>query len=347
MTLETEPATARGDAPSPTGRRTFVRRAVQAGWFVVLVVALGLALRSRWTQISEQLVLLDAWLLLLSAAIGLVGLGLSSGIWHAMLHGIGEPLPLPASLRIFFVGQIGKYLPGAVWPAVTQAALAREHGIAPRATITAATLFLWVHLVTGAAVGIAALVGTGRLPVVTLAALPVLLALLAPGVLRPTLHALLRLARREPLRRLPDGRHLLLACAWAVVMWICYGAHLQVLTAAVAEPIGLVRAMGVFASSWVIGFVLLIAPAGVGPREAAIVALLPYPAATGLVVALASRLILTVADAAWAAVTAVNPSRRRTPRPRAVPQRPAEPAVRRTPTTTPAAEPDHPDQPVP
>lgn len=295
------------DGPTVTGRHRLVRRAVRIGWLVVLVVALALALRSRWSEVSDQLASLDPWLLLLAAGIGLVGLGLSAGIWHAMLAGIGEPLPLAASLRVFFVGQIGKYVPGAVWPVVTQAALAREHGIAPRATVSAVTLFLWVHLITGAAVGIAALVATGVLPIVTLAALPLLAALLAPPVLRWTLTRLLGLARRAPMRRQPTGRHLLAAGAWAAAMWICYGVHLQVLTSAIGEPIDLTRATGVFAAGWVVGFVLLIAPAGVGPREAAIVALLPLPAAAGLLVALASRLVLTLADAMWAGGTAVTP----------------------------------------
>jgi uncharacterized membrane protein YbhN (UPF0104 family) len=59
----------------------------------------------------------------------------------------------------------------------------------------------------------------------------------------------------------------------------------------------------------VVGFVLLIAPAGVGPREAAIVALLPLAAGSGLIVALVSRLIMAIADGAWAAATAVDAAR--------------------------------------
>lgn len=284
-----------------------LRRVVRISWIVILVLALGLALRSRWTEVNDQLATLDVWRLTVATVVSLLGVGLSSGIWHAMLRGIGEPLPLAASLRIFFVGQIGKYVPGAVWPAVTQAALAREHGVAPRATVTAVTLFIWVHLVTGAALGIAVLAWSGALPTWSLAVLPALVALLAPPVLRWTLTRLLRLARREPLRALPDGRHLLAACGWALAMWICYGVHLQILTSAVQQPIGPVLATGAFAAAWFIGFVLLVAPAGVGPREAALVALLPLSAGAGLLVALVSRLILTVADAVWAAVTGVNP----------------------------------------
>lgn len=311
MALDTEPVAARGDGPSPTGRRLFLRRVVRVGWLIVLVVALALALRSRWVEVSHEIATLDPWRLGMASAFALLGVGLSSGIWHAMLRGIGEGLPLPVSLRIFFVGQVGKYVPGAVWPAVTQATLARDHGVAPRATIAAVTLFTWVHLITGTALGIVAVTLAGDLPPVTLVAAPALLTLLTPGLLRWSLQRALRLVRRDPLRRLPDGRHLLAACGWAAVMWLSYGAHLQALTAAVDEPVGLIHAAGVFALSWAVGFVLLIAPAGIGPREAAMVALLPLSAAAGLLVALLSRLVLTVADAVWAAVTVLDVTRAR------------------------------------
>lgn len=290
-----------------------LRRIVRVGWIVVLVAALVLALRSRWGEVATDLASLDVAWLAGAAAAGLVGLGLSAGIWHTMLAGIGEPLPVGASLRIFYVGQIGKYLPGAVWPAVTQAALARDHSVAPRATVSAVTLFLWVHLVTGAAVGVTVLATTGVLPAWSLVALPPLVALLAPPVLRWCLQRLLRIARREPLRALPDGGHLLTACAWALAMWAAYGVHLYAATAAVGQPVGMWRAVGVFSASWVVGFALLVAPAGVGPREAAMVALLPLDAATALLVALASRLIMTGADALWAVATGVRPSLVRPP----------------------------------
>lgn len=291
--------------------RVLARRALRVAWFVILIVGLALALRSRWTEVRHELATLDAVGLWSSMGVALLGVGASSGIWHQMLTGLGEPLPLRVSLRIFFVGQIGKYLPGAVWPAVTQAALAREHGVAPRATVSAVTLFLWVHLITGTAVAVPILALTGRLPLLTLVALPVLVALLTPRLLGWSLQTLFRLARRRPLRQLPDATHLLRGVAWALVMWTCYGLHVHLLTAAVDDPVGVVTGAAVFAAAWVVGFVLVIAPAGVGPREAAIVALLPLSAGAGLVVALVSRLIMSIADAAWAAITALDVASRR------------------------------------
>jgi glycosyltransferase 2 family protein len=310
VTLDTELDPELRDEPSPTRRRVLARRALRVAWFAILCLGLALALRSRWAEVRHELATLHASQLWLSMAAALVGVGASSGIWHQMFTGVGEPLPVRISLRIFFIGQIGKYLPGAVWPAVTQAALAREHDVAPRATVAAVTLFLWVHLVTGTAVAVLILSVAGRLPLVTLLALPVLATLLTPVVLGWSLQTLLRLARRRPLRQLPDGRHLVRACGWALAMWACYGVHLNLLSRAVDEPVNVFVTAAVFAAGWVVGFVLLIAPAGVGPREAAIVALLPLAGGSGLVIALVSRLIMTIADAAWAAITAFDPSRR-------------------------------------
>lgn len=313
MTLDTEIGTELRDVPSPTWKRVLARRALRLAWFAILCIGLALALRSRWAEVRNELTTLSSGPVWLSMGAALVGVGASSGIWHQMLTGLGEPLPLRISLRIFYVGQVGKYLPGAVWPAVTQAALAREHGVAPRATVSAVTLFLWVHLITGTAVGVLILGMSGRLPLVTLVALPVLLALLTPRLLGWSLQALFRLARRRPLHQVPDGRHLLAACAWAAAMWLCYGAHLYLLTVAVGDPVAGIVSTGVFAAAWVVGFVLLIAPAGLGPREAAIVALLPLSAASALIVALVSRLIMAIADGAWAAATAIDPTGIRRP----------------------------------
>jgi hypothetical protein len=307
--LDTEIGAELPDVRSPTRRRLLLRRVVRLAWFAVLCVGLALALRSRWAEVRDELATLHAGMVGLSLAAALLGVGASAGIWHQVFRGLGEPLSLRSSLRIFFVGQIGKYLPGAVWPAVTQAALAREHGVAPRATVSAVALFLWVHLITGTAVAVLILGVAGRVPRPTLVTLPLLVALLTPRLLGWSLQTLFRLARRRPLDRVPDGRHLLTACAWAAAMWVCYGTHLYLLTKAVGEPVPVTMGAGVFAAGWVAGFVLLIAPAGVGPREAAIVALLPLGRASALIVALVSRLIMAIADGAWAAITAIDVER--------------------------------------
>jgi uncharacterized membrane protein YbhN (UPF0104 family) len=62
-----------------------------------------------------------------------------------------------------------------------------------------------------------------------------------------------------------------------------------------------------FALAWVVGLLVVIAPAGAGPREAALVlALAPVlSSADALLVALVSRVLMVVADAGAAGVAAL------------------------------------------
>ena len=56
----------------------------------------------------------------LAAALVVVVVGIFATFWcwRAILVDLGGELPLAAGIRVFFLGQLGKYLPGSVWPAL-------------------------------------------------------------------------------------------------------------------------------------------------------------------------------------------------------------------------------------
>jgi uncharacterized membrane protein YbhN (UPF0104 family) len=99
------------------------------------------------------------------------------------------------------------------------------------------------------------------------------------------------------------------AALWCLAAWVLYGVHLWVLLADVgaAGPALAVQATGVYAASWSIGFLLLIAPAGAGPRETAMVLLLGpiVPSGRAILLALVTRLLMTLGDLAWPLVALV------------------------------------------
>jgi uncharacterized membrane protein YbhN (UPF0104 family) len=63
-------------------------------------------------------------------------------------------------------------------------------------------------------------------------------------------------------------------------------------------------ALGAYALAWAVGFLIIFVPGGIGPRELALIAVLApvIPSASALVVALASRVVMTAGDLAWAGV---------------------------------------------
>src|SRR4051794_41368169 len=87
----------------------------------------------------------------------MVGLGASALSWHALLVDIGEPLPRRVALRVFFVGQVGKYLPGGIWPVLSQMELGHSAGAGRRRVGAVALVVMGVNVTTGLLVAIVCL----------------------------------------------------------------------------------------------------------------------------------------------------------------------------------------------
>ena len=287
------------------------RRLLRWLWLAAVIAGLVVVLRAHGPQMLREARAIPPWALAGAMTAMLAGVGASAMVWRVLLTGLGHPLRLRDGARVFFLGQIGKYVPGSVWPVLAQMELGRDHAVPATVSAAAFALFMVVHLLSAVVVGAVALPVTGLVAWPwLLAALPAVL-LLLPGPLRLGLHLAGRIVRR-PLPAPARAGALVVACGWAMVMWACYGLHLWLLAPGTGVPLGLVEAAGVFALAWAAGFVLVIAPAGAGAREAVLLALLAGSAGTGALLALAlvSRVLGTVADALWAlAVLAQRRSR--------------------------------------
>jgi uncharacterized membrane protein YbhN (UPF0104 family) len=168
-----------------------------------------------------------------------------------------------------------------------------------------------VSIVTGGAVALAA-VGLGPDAVRDRYGwvawlLPALLVLLVPAVLNRGLGVLLRLSRRAPLEHPLTARGAGAAVLWSVLAWLVAGLHVWVLATAVgmdADARTFALAVGGYALAWVVGFLVVVVPAGLGAREAVLLAVLAAVLDTGgvLAVVLLSRVALTVADIATGVV---------------------------------------------
>src|SRR5919202_3220221 len=96
--------------------------------FVAVAVALAVwALWSRWPDVERAVQRLDARYLAAAAAATVVNLVLTGLAWRAVVADLGARLPLGLAARVFFVGQVGKYVPGSLWPMIVQAELAKRH----------------------------------------------------------------------------------------------------------------------------------------------------------------------------------------------------------------------------
>jgi hypothetical protein len=281
--------------------------------------ALTWALAGQWGAVRPLLGQLSP-ASLAGALVAVVGGILATFLcWREILADLGARLPVVAGARVFFLGQLGKYLPGSLWPVMAQMELGRDHRVPERASASAVGVFLLLLVGTGLAVAeaTAPLLGADAVHAYwwRLAVLPVALLVTVPPVLNRLLALGMRLARRPPLPAPLSARGILRAAGWALVSWLAYGLHVWVLAGqlAPAGPLLLARATGAFAAAWCAGFLLVVVPAGAGVGEAALVLLLggvlTRPQAT--VVAVVSRLLFVIGDLGWDAVGLVAGRRRR------------------------------------
>lgn len=304
----------------PTPRRSLLRRALEAATVAIFAGFLGWAAIRQWSQVEAVIGELSAGAVAVSAGAALAGIGVSFLCWRAVLSDFGSRVPLTAGMKIFFVGQAGKYVPGKVWPILTQIRLGRDYQVPGRTSAAAALIFMIMVLGTGLLVAVATLpvLGAGAFGRYwwALLALPLAAFALWPPVLNRALGWMMRLARREPMPEPLSAAGIGRAVGWALLMWLLFGVHLWALLAGLDAdaPQLLVRAIGGYAGAWAIGFLLVVAPAGFGPREVALVVLLAAAVAqpVALVAAVVSRLLMTLGDLLWP-LLAVVLERRRTP----------------------------------
>jgi uncharacterized membrane protein YbhN (UPF0104 family) len=280
-------------------------RAGRALLGLVLVAAIALALYDQRDALRDGLDQVSpASLLGALLAMG-VGLVFSMLSWRAVLAELGSPLPVSQAARIFFVGQVGKYLPGSVWPLVTQAQLGRRAGVPRSRMVTGGLVALAMSVATGLLAGLLC-IGTllhdqGRAYLIALLVLlPFALAGLHPRVLNAVLATALRLARRAPLDRPLSARGVLEPVLLLLACWAMFGVQSWLLVRDIGGDgvSALPLAIGSFALASTLGLLFIVAPAGAGVREAVLVIGLAPVLSTGhaLTVAVLSRLVATVSD---------------------------------------------------
>jgi hypothetical protein len=220
---------------------------------------------------------------------------------------------------VFLIGQLGKYVPGSVLQVVAQAELGHDYGVPRRRTASALAVQMILSVTTALLlVLVAAPFASGaaarRFGWAVLLA-PVLLVLLHPRVLNPLMNTVLTRLGREPLEHRTSLAGTARAGGWAALSWLAAGAQVAVLALALGAPASgrtVALAIGGYCLAWAIGFLVVIAPAGAGAREAALAAVMsPVLDRGGLVVlVLLSRLLLTVADLALAGIAVAMTDRR-------------------------------------
>jgi len=264
-------------------------------WFLV-------ATASKYSaQLSSLAVTPHIWPLLVASAVtGLTYIALVGG-WVWSLRWWGQRIPYLEALRIWFLSNLARYIPGAVWQFVGLAAMCRARGVSAVAATAGILLQQALLLATGLvlALGLSPqLLGAAKSPLAAGAVVVGGMVGVVVGfpLLAPRLRTIAqRLTRRELAWPEPPMAEFGLYVAGLLVPWIAYGVAFHVFAGALlgpAAPSPLVS-VAAFVGSYVAGIIVVPAPGGLGVREVAMTA------ALGPAIGTESALFLAAASRVW------------------------------------------------
>ena len=262
-------------------------------------------------EIADALASSDPLWLVVALISGLAAMTLLGVNWLLIVRHGGAPAPWRRGLYWFFVGQLGKYVPGGIWPIVGQAELAHRdrtpRPVAYWSTAMSMVATLLGAMAVAAIAGMVSPAGSRFVPIVFGIGLIVGFVALASQRVRTALH---RLADRVTSRelRLPDVGWFTGIVARYLPVWVLFAGMniFSVVALGGTVDAGLVITL-IYATcvSWIAGFVIIGLPGGLGVREAAFISMMTAPLGAGIAVSVAvvSRIVSVAVDLLGAAVS--------------------------------------------
>jgi uncharacterized membrane protein YbhN (UPF0104 family) len=293
-----------------------LRLTIGAAVAVACLYFLGDRLAHDWHKIPWHEIRLNIPVLVSAFLVMFVWMFVYGFTWKVLLAGLDEHISLFNSVSVLAVSQVGKYIPGKLWFTVGRMYLAKKHGVSEAKTAVSTAMEIALSLL-GAVVlfGLAvALVPRGVIPArVYLAFLLVPFCVVAvyPPILNRITGFILRRLHQPVFEIRMTFLGLLGILGLYVLMWVIQGLGCYLLIRSF-YPIELSRlpmVAGAFALSWILGFIVLISPAGLGIREGiftfALRLVIPEPVA--IIAALLSRIWITGSEGLLALVFTLLP----------------------------------------
>lgn len=290
------------------------------------VLAVGFLVRfiaRDWDDVSDTLA--DArplWIVaaFLVAATAMTAIAIP---WRSVLRMLGGDLSWPETIARYYAGEIGKYVPGGVWPVLGRGELARRAGI-PRSAaygsvaLSLALLYLAAMVVVLVCVPVMIASGGSLASLWVLAFLPLGLAALHHAVLERVRGLAEKVTKREITLTIPPWGQSLGILARYVPVWLLIGSVNWLIAEGLGQDVSWLDVAPATILSWIVGFVLVPVPGGVGVREAAFVAAaVNLDPGVGAAIALVARMLFVFVDAAGFALASVWLARHRTDTPAA------------------------------
>jgi glycosyltransferase 2 family protein len=285
------------------------RNLFKAAQWIFAAVVLFFAARSlaaQWGKFESRLPHIQFGWEWISAATALILITYALLIegWRRILVAWDSHLGFVDAARIWFLSNLGKYVPGNIWSLTAMGVMARKRGLSAIAAAGSSVVMQTVSLATGTAIVMvtgATLLGQ---PVLVGAAVLLLVGILlsAPRFLPPLVSWVGNLLGREIAPPSVPAASIWTAAVASALSWLFYGLAFQLFVRGLlgAAPGEMSSYIAVYTAAYILGFISPIAPAGLGVREFTLAAFMTQLGlaneADAALVAIAARLWLTIVE---------------------------------------------------
>ena len=280
-----------------------IRALVSSIGLIIGLAGMAFLLRTMWTHRDEMKDSFSqlTWSSLVGAVFfAFMSMSYLGWMWGRLLLRRGYKVPRAQLVSWYYTGQLGKYVPGGVWAVVGRAEMAVRGGV-PRAdaySVTGLSMFT-----TYSAAALCAALGSllsWERPIIGAALLLALVVGLSVYAIAPLRQRLVGLLRKitSGTNELTAPKDMLALTIVQVPAWIMISLSTTVTAHAFGAEVGVLHMFFVSSLSWLIGFLVIGAPGGLGVRESIFTGLLSASigTSTALSLAVASRMIFVSVD---------------------------------------------------
>lgn len=271
---------------------------------LIIFTALGFLLLNIYKNFSE--IRFYPWhyssVNILLLILFLIPIYFSNGLsWHLIVKALGGTVNLKVNLKVWMLSNLSRFIPGGFWQYPTRILMSSNQRISKTIATTAVVVETLFNLLVGSLVVIVTILFFGInikqeainfIGAMLLILLFFFYCLSSSKILNSLLRILAKLLKKKIDRINLNSKYIPLLCLSFYLQFVLAGASLFFLSRGVIELefSQLPTFIGIYAASWLLGYITILAPGGLGIQEISIAAFLsnfmPLPLASILAITL-------------------------------------------------------------
>jgi hypothetical protein len=285
---------------------SWVRSVAGAGVLCLGFLLLVYAFYNNWYELQGYNWEVNWRIVGAAAAVNLVGSFLFVGGWNRIIHILGWSFPYRDALKVNFLSNLGKYIPGKLWFFGGVVYLCKQHGIPIKISAGSIGLMTLIQIVSALLIFVtstmlwpsSSVLSTHSFKLVIIGVLGLLS--LQPHIIRFVLPRLgLDIDRSLMEDRIRYRTILGIIAYWMFIRAIDGASYFLLIRSLTDFPsVSFWVITGIISVSWVIGFLAVFVPAGLVVWEGSLVVLLSayMPVGQAVVFSLLARILRTITD---------------------------------------------------